>query len=131
MPTEELAERLLNALEEGPSDDVRGTGGSSALPSDPQLGLVAVSGATAEVDLEPETSLSAERLPVAIGQVVLTLTSAPGVDAVVFVTDGGEVQVPLPGGVLTDEPVGAADYADLLPARLRSPGAVGCLAPAG
>jgi hypothetical protein len=111
---EVLVERLLETVSLGPSDDARAAGKSSAIPPESGLDLVGLDNGTAEVDIERETSLSAERLPVAVGQVVLTITSAPTVQSVSLVSDGEPVQVPLPGGVLTTGPVTAADYADLL-----------------
>ena len=123
---EVLVERLLGALAAGPSDDARAAGKSSAIPSDAGLDLVGMSDGSVEVEIEPETSLSAERLPVAVGQVVLTITSAPTVRSVVLVSDGSPVQVPLPGGVLTNGPVTADDYADLLPDRFATPASFGC-----
>jgi len=72
------------------------------------------------------SSLSAERLPVAVGQVVLSVASAPTVRGVALQTYGRPVQVPLPGGSLTDGPVTATDYVDLLSPRWRQPGAFGC-----
>ena len=78
------------------------------------------------MDIDDGTSISAERLPAAIGQVVLTLSSAPGIESVVLVSDGQPVQVPLPGGALTDQPVTGDDYAELLPDRFRGSGRPGC-----
>ena len=122
----DLIRALLAALAEGPSDEARAAGESSAIPPDSGLELVGVERGTVRVDIEPETSLSAERLPVAVGQVVLTVTSAPTVESVVLVSDGEPIQVPLPDGVLTDGPVTAADYAELLPERSRGAEGFGC-----
>lgn len=128
-PPEAVVDELLSALTAGPSDETRSDGRSSAVPSDFGLELSDVSGGTAVVSIDPTTSTSAEQLPIAVGQIVLTVTSAPEVRSVVLVSDGAPVQVPLPTGVLVDEPVTAQDYAELLPARLRSEGALGCLRP--
>jgi spore germination protein GerM len=125
----ELVQRLLSALAAGPSDEARATGESSAIPPDSGLELVGTDGDTAEVDIEPETSISAERLPLAVGQIVLTVTSAPTVDAVVLLSDGESVQVPLPGGALTDGPVTAEDYTPLLPDRYQRSTGLGCPEP--
>lgn len=120
---------LLATLAAGPSDEGRAAGRSSALPPDAGLRLVRMADGTAQVDIEPETSLSAERLPVAMAQVVLAVTSVPSVRAVSFVSDGEPIQIPLPGGLLTDGPVTAEDYAELLPDRFDAPGDLGCPAP--
>lgn len=126
---ETLVEDLLRTLAAGPSEEARAAGKSSALPPGSQLDLVAIKSGTAEVDIEQETSLSAERLPLAVGQVVLTVTSAPTVRSVILMTDGEPVQVPLPQGALTDDPVTAEDYAELLPDRFTTPGTFGCPGP--
>lgn len=119
-PSEAVVERLLGDLTAGPTDAARAAGRSTALPPELSLVLVGVSQDTAEVELDPdESSSSADRLPGAVGQIVLTVTSAPGVRAVALVSDGEPVQVPLPGGALTGEPVTAEDYASLLPDRHR------------
>ena len=109
--------RVLALLADGPGDIARAGGLSTALPPESSLGLLAVTGGIAEVEFDPETDISADRLPVAVGQIVLTVASAPGVDAVTLVSDGEPVQVPLPGGALTDGPVSAASYAGLVPDR--------------
>jgi spore germination protein GerM len=121
-----LVERLLAALAAGPSEQGRSAGRSSAIPPDSGLELVGIVDGTAQVDIEPEASLSAERLPVAMGQIVLSVTSVPTIRSVVLVADGEPLQVPLPGGVLTDGAVTADDYADLLPDRFQSPQSFGC-----
>ena len=122
-----VVELLLGELVAGPTDDARAAGRSTALPPESRLALVAISDGIAEVTVDPETDISADRLPSAIGQIVLTVTSAPGVTAVALVDDGAPVQVPLPDGALTGEPVAADDYAALVPDRYRS--AFGCSLP--
>ncbi|MBZ5740649.1 GerMN domain-containing protein [Nocardioides mangrovi] len=121
-----VVEGLLHTLATGPSDDARANGRSSAVPPDSGLEMAGLADGVVEVDIEPETSLSADRLPVAVGQIVLTVTSAPGVRSVVLVTDGEPAKVPLPDGALTEGPVTAEDYGDLLPDRLAAHGSFGC-----
>jgi spore germination protein GerM len=48
-----------------------------------------------------------------VGQIVLTATSVPDVEAVLMTRDGALVQLPIPGGALTSAPVTAQDYAEL------------------
>ena len=74
------------------------------------------------VEFDPATSLTADRLPLAMGQLVLTVTSAPGIEAVQVGAAGEAVEVPLPGGALTDRPVTADDYAIFLPERFLGSG---------
>nr|WP_306442081.1 GerMN domain-containing protein [Nocardioides agariphilus] len=123
---EVLVEELVVALAGGPSDEARASGRSSAIPSGTRLAVVGVEGGTVSVDIDDGTAISAERLPAAIGQVALTLTSAPGIESVLVVSNGQSVQVPLPGGALTDRPVTGEDYAELLPERFRGSGRPGC-----
>lgn len=125
-PPEALLESLLDELAAGPSEDQRAVGRSSAIPPDAGLDLVGIADQTAEVDIEPMTSLSAERLPVAVAQVVLTLTSTRVVRSVDLVSHGEPIQVPLPGGVLTEGPMTAEDYTELLPDRLADSASFGC-----
>lgn len=125
----QLVPRLLEALVNGPPAEARAEGRSSAIPADSGLGVLGSVDGTVHVEIEPETSLSAERLPVAVGQVVLTITSAPSVRSVVLVSNGAPLQVPLPGGALTEGPVTGDDYADLLPDRFKTPGSLGCPEP--
>lgn len=123
---ETLVKSLLGALSAGPSDEARAAGMSSAIPTDSGLDVIGLAGGTVEVDIELQSSVSAERLPVAVAQVVLTLTSAPTVRAVEFIANGAPAKVPLPDGALTEGPVAAQDYVELLPDRLRLLGAFGC-----
>lgn len=107
---------LLDALSAGLSEQDRAAGRTSALAQPAVLDLVGLDGATAVVGLDPQHQISADRLPLAVAQVVLTVTSARGVGSVSFVAadDDAPVQVPLPGGALTLGPVTATDYAGLV-----------------
>lgn len=106
---------MLARLAAGPGKDQRDAGLASALGPDVTLRLVDVSDGTARVDVSlPTGDPSADRLPLAVGQIVLTVTSVAGVDAVVLVQGGAAIEIPLPGGARTSEPVGATDYQDLL-----------------
>jgi Sporulation and spore germination len=126
---QEVAERLLRELAAGPTDEDRAEGRSTAIPPESMLALVDLEEGTAEVEIDPETAISADRLPAAVGQIVLTVTSAPGVRSVALVNDGVPVQAPLPGGALTDGPVTAEDYLVLLPDRYQQPLGLGCPEP--
>jgi hypothetical protein len=115
--SEDVVDHLLGLLEVPPDEGARSAGMSSAIPPSSALDVVAVEGSEALVALDPGTSITADRLPLVVGQLVLTVTSAPGVDAVRLSIDGDAVQVPLPGGALTSRAVSADDYASLLPDR--------------
>ncbi len=106
---------ILTRLAEGPTDDERRAGLSTALGRTPTLTLRSLQDGRAEIEVaagEPEPS--ADRLPLAVGQVVLSVTSVSGVTSVVL-TDGGEpVDAPLPDGARTERPLVRADYEALL-----------------
>jgi hypothetical protein len=126
---EVVVERLLGELAAGPTDEARAAGRSSAIPPESTLALVDITEGTARVEVDAETAINADRLPVAVGQIVLTLTSVAGVRSVVLVSGAGPVQVPLPGGALTEDPVTATDYTVLLPDRIEQLREVGCPEP--
>lgn len=116
-PTEEVVSDLLDVLESPPDEGERSSGRSSGVPPSSDLDLVEIEDGEALVALRPATSITADRLPLAVGQMVLTVTSAPGVDSVRLSIDGDVVQVPLPGGALTSRSVTADDYAGLVAER--------------
>ncbi len=110
-------EHVLAELAAGPGDAARAAGRASAIPPESHVGMLRLVDGVAQVELEPATTISPERLPLAVGQVVLAVTSAQGVEAVRFVSEDEPVPAPLPGGALTSRPVSADDYAPLLPDR--------------
>lgn len=123
-PAEDVLERLLDELVAGPTDRARAAGLATAIPPESTLTLVGITDGLAQVEFDPETTISADRLPVAVGQIVLTVTSVAGVDAVALISDSAPAQVPLPGGELTNAPVAASDYAALVPDRFQD--TLGC-----
>lgn len=114
--SEAVVDVLLDRLAAGPTETQRSSGLGTALNPDVGLRLQEIADAVARIQLSlsaPEPS--ADRLPLIIGQVVLTATSAQGVDRVLFVQeDGAPAEVPLPGGARTSQPVSAVDYASLV-----------------
>ena len=107
-------EQLLAELSAGPSEEVRAGGMGTAIAPQSGLGLVRIDDGTAVVEVDPGSGTSADRLPLAVGQVALTVTSARGVEDVSLISEGDPVQVPLPGGALTSSPVTSADYGALV-----------------
>ena len=111
----DTAIRALDQLVDSPNDQDRMSGLSTALGPDVRLSLSSLSNGRATVDIRAgEQAPGAGRLPLAVGQVVLTLTSVGGVDEVVLTSDGVRIAAPLPGGALTDRPLRARDYAELI-----------------
>jgi spore germination protein GerM len=106
---------LLGRLTAGPRDSERRAGLGTALSPQTSVRVRALTRGVA--DLEVRTTLedpAADRLPLAVGQIVLTATSFPGVDAVRLWREGHPVPVPGVGGALIAEPVRPADYSELL-----------------
>jgi hypothetical protein len=108
---------VLARLGSGPTDTERTAGLSTALGPEVTLALAQVSGGRAEVDVGGAQVASPERLPLAVGQVVLSVTSVPGVSSVVLRQDGEPIEAPLPGGARTALPLTAADYSGLVARR--------------
>ena len=112
---EPVVRGLLQRLSAGPTELERGRGLSSALGPGVKLRLVGLSEGLATIEVSPsEPAPAADRLPVAVGQIVLTVASVDGVDFVRFVQHGVGIEAPLPGGARTAQPVGASDYVSLL-----------------
>lgn len=108
------AARALEALVDGPTDQDRTSGLSTALGPEVRLSLTDLVDGRATVEIRVgEQALGAGRLPLAVGQIVLTLTSVVGVEEVVLTADGARIAAPLPGGALTDRPLRARDYVEL------------------
>ncbi len=118
----QVLQALLARLAQGPDEAQRASGLATALGPGVTLTLDQVRERTAVVRLDlGEQGPAANRLPLAIGQVVLTATSVGGVDRVKLVrADGEPIEVPLPDGALTVEPVQAEDYASLVTASSTS-----------
>jgi hypothetical protein len=110
-----VARQVLTDLEDGPSLAQREEGLSSPLTAGVELRLRRVTGRTAEVEVAQALRWpSADQLPLVVGQIVLSLTSIEGLDAVVLLSEGQRVDAPLPGGARIKAPVTRADYAALL-----------------
>ncbi|MEV6367902.1 hypothetical protein D7147_07010 [Micromonospora musae] len=108
----------LQHLLAGPTAGEREAGFASALPGTVSVAGVRMNGTLAEVDVRAageETGRSDEVL--AFGQIVCTLTTRRDVDRVSFRRDGRPLDVPRGDGSLSRAPLGALDYAPLMPVR--------------
>ncbi|MGL5828683.1 MAG: GerMN domain-containing protein [Angustibacter sp.] len=118
-PSARLTESL-ELLSSGPTERQRGLGFGTALGPGVVITVMAITDRIADLELTAAVAApSANRLPLAIGQVVLTATSNPDIDAVRFVRNGEPWAVPLVGGALTPGPLSRAQDADLLVAPER------------
>ena len=108
---------MLRALLTGPATGDAEAGVSSALRPDARLEVVAQAGDLVEIDWFPgEAPPVGEPLIRSSGQIVLSLTSVPGVTRVRFTREGAVVGIPSASGELVERPLTAADY-DALRAR--------------
>jgi hypothetical protein len=114
-PAAPMLQTLLNRLAVGPTDRERARGLVTDLGPGSTIVLRAIAAGTANIELVPTgQDPSPSKLPVAVGQIVLTATSIVGVDRVVFVRDGTVVPVPGPDGSTTQVPLDSSDYDSLL-----------------
>jgi spore germination protein GerM len=92
-------------------------GGARTAISEPNMTTArATKGGIAQVDLNRDfTQTPAADQRFAIGQVVCTLTSLPGIGQVHFTLEGRPVEIPRADGSLTNRAVSRADYQPLLP----------------
>jgi hypothetical protein len=112
---EERLTQLLGDLAEGPSSEELDDQLTTALPPEVSLSLTAVDGDIATIDISTsEDSPSERESRRAVGQIVLTATSLPGIRGILLTRDGEPLEAPLPSGQLTSEPLTAEDYAALL-----------------
>jgi len=109
--------QVLALLAEGPPNDPAYAGLRSTLPTEFQAEVAVIRG-VAQVDA---TRLFLTALPpadqrLAIAQIVLTLTSRPGVGQVIVTVDGEPIAVPRGRGDLVEAgtPVTFDDYANLI-----------------
>jgi len=113
---------LLTRLAQGPSDLERESGLSTALGPDVSLTVNRIEGGRADIDITiGAPGPAARRLPLAVGQIVLALTSISGIDSVWLMSDGAPIEAPLPDGALTARPLTAEDFGSLIADGAGSP----------
>jgi spore germination protein GerM len=109
--------QVLSILAEGPANDPAYAGLRSALPTEFRASVDVTRG-VAQVDTTRSflTSLPPADQRLAIAQIVLTLTSRPGVGQVIFTVDAEPIAVPRGRGDLVEAgtPVTFDDYANLV-----------------
>ncbi len=110
-----LLQTLLNRLALGPGEQERSRLLATDLNPGSAIVLRSVSSGTATIEIKSTSQdPSPAKLPIAIGQVVLTATSVVGVDQVLFVQNGAPARVPGPTGPQTSDALTASDYTALL-----------------
>lgn len=124
VPVNPDAQTVLDSLLAGYPSSTFGPDVRTAIPRDLKA-TVTIERGLATVDVEGSllTEISPIDQPLAIAQIVLTLTSRPGIGQVEFRVDGDPQAVPRGGGELApaDEAVAYDDYAMLMtPGVIRS-----------
>jgi len=110
-----VAEQVLERLSSGPDPGERDQGLQSALGPQVRLRLEGVDDGVARVEVpDLPQDPTADRIPLAVGQVVLSLTTVPGVRGVSLLRDGEVLEVPTSGGARTSGVLVAADYSALV-----------------
>lgn len=107
-------ERLLGLLSSGPQAAPDGRALRTAVPDDAGLRVTGGEGATVRVALPRSFSASGPDQTLAIGQVVMTLTSLRGVDGVDLRLGDQRAEIPVADGSLVRRTLSAGDYAALL-----------------
>lgn len=110
-------QEVLELLLEGYPSTFLGLDVRSAIPNDLKATVTVERGlATVDTDESLLSEISPIDQPLAIAQIVLTLTSRPGIGQVNFLVNGEPQAVPRGGGELApaDQPVAYDDYATLL-----------------
>lgn len=106
---------LFEALIGGPTEDEIERGLRSLIPPTSTVRDVALDGTTIDLDVSASfASIGGPAELLAVGQVVLTATTFPGVQDLVLQLDGNLTALPLPDGSLTTEPVTLRQFSELL-----------------
>jgi hypothetical protein len=112
---EDRLDELLGALAGGPTEEELGEQLSTALRPDIDLSIQALDDGVVTVGIDgAEGARSGGESRLAVGQIVLTATSLPGIDAVLISADGELIEAPLPSGELTTAPLTSGEYGDLI-----------------
>lgn len=107
---------VVEVLLTGPTRAERRQGLTTAFVDDDAVGSSDLVGGVASVDLTQQfTVLDGPTQRLAIAQMVLTLTSRPGVGRVAFTLQGQPIDIPRGDGTLAQGSVARDNYRELLP----------------
>lgn len=122
-PLEDRLQILLGELATGPSPQELADELSTSLPPEVELVVTDITDGTITVDIAgPVDAPPGEESRLAVGQIVLTVTSLPAVRAVRLAREGKPIDAPLPNGESTSEPLTADQFtAFLTPAPTATP----------
>lgn len=115
LPVPTTLEKTLQSLLSRVSQPEERANLRTSIPPGTRLLGVEVTNGVARVDLSSDfASVGGEEEILAVAQIVLTATSADGVNSVEFELEGVPTDVPVAGGALSVEPVGADQYDQLI-----------------
>lgn len=110
-PMTSQAAAVLAALTAGPDPDEQSRGLSTAVPPSLHLNVAQFRNRQITLDIASEPSgVTAAESPLTVAQIVLSLTSLPGIDKVRLTRDHQPIEAPLADGSLTSVPLTARDY---------------------
>lgn len=105
---------VLQVLFSGPTEAELAAGLRTAISAQPNVRSIATEGSSAVIDLTSTfVEVGGEEQILALAQIVLTATAAPGITSVRFQLEGQAVEVPRADGTLSSGPLTATDYASL------------------
>lgn len=108
--------RAINSLLIGPTDDEAVAGLRTAIHPSTEVDVGRPSDEVVTVDLNSAfAAVQSQEQRLALAQIVFTATGFPGVTGVRFTLADAPVDVPLPDGTLTSDPVGRAAFPNLAP----------------
>lgn len=115
VPDDATLDDLLSLVMTGPTEVEQSLGITTAVPSG-TVASIKTSRGIATVDLAASFGdiRSREQL-LALGQIVFTLTSQPGIGGVRFTVEGEDVLVPLSDEVASDDPLSRDDFKGIAP----------------
>ncbi len=106
---------VFRAVVDGPTDEEAARGLRSAVPPATIVLDSVTAGTTVTLDLSASfASIGGQAELLAVGQLVVTGTTFPGVQAMSLRLDGAPVDVPLPSGALTDQLLTLRQFSALL-----------------
>ncbi|WP_436794853.1 GerMN domain-containing protein [Actinospongicola halichondriae] len=106
---------IFRALVDGPSDEEADIGLRSAVPPATVVLESSATGTSVTLDLSAAfASIGGKAELLAVGQLVVTATTFPGVQSLNLRLDGTPIDVPLPTGALTDQAVTLRQFSALL-----------------
>lgn len=107
---------IVEALLAGPSEEEFGNGFRSLLPPALRANDVALrAGGLLAIDLSaPILDVAGDDLPLALAQIVHSLTAVRGITGVLITVDGRTTQWPVPSGELVDGALTAYDFPGLI-----------------